>query len=253
LGLAVTRDDYFDRQTALKALFTDSFEAWSNLDLEPADTLLASLVELDRSASFRKALDNRPDLKEARLLIEKSDVAVNFRMNQLFPAVDLIGHYGGQGIDAKSASSAFNEAARFQDPNYFYGVVVAFPLNNQSDRANYQVSKAAREIAELQLKKAEQEILVQVAVWVHRVESRSSQVGYARKARAYAESALAAEEKKLQNGLSTAFVVLQLQGTVTSARNGEIQALADFNNALAQLAFAEGSIMEKHHLNLQLK
>jgi outer membrane protein TolC len=253
LGLSLARDDFFDRQSSLKNLFTDSFEAWANLELDPVDRLEANAVALDRSASFRKALEQRPDLKEARLLVEKSDVVVQFRMNQLFPALDLIGHYGEQTVDAKSAGGAMDEALRFRDPNYFYGVVIAFPLNNLAERANYRASKAARDIAELQLKKAEQEILVQVAVWVHRVESRLVQVSYARKARSFAESALAAEEKKLQNGLSTAFVVLQLQGTVTAARNAEIQALADYNYAVAQLAFAEGSTMEKHHISLQVK
>jgi outer membrane protein TolC len=64
---------------------------------------------------------------------------------------------------------------------------------------------------------------------------------------------LAAEEKKLQNGLSTSFVVLQLQDILTAARTAEIKALADYNKALAQLAFADGSTMEQRHLLLELK
>jgi outer membrane protein TolC len=59
--------------------------------------------------------------------------------------------------------------------------------------------------------------------------------------------------KKLQNGLSTAFFVLQLQETLTAARTAEIQALADYNKIIAQLAFAEATILEKHHLSVDVK
>ena len=41
-------------------------------------------------------------------------------------------------------------------------------------------------------------------------------------------------------GLSTSFIVLQLQETLTAARTAEVQAIADYNKTLAQLAFAEG-------------
>ena len=103
----------------------------------------------------------------------------------------------------------------------------------------------------MQLKKAEQEVLLQVADFVNRVELRFSQVESTRKARTYAEAALAAEEKKLQNGLSTTFVVLQLQETLTAARTAEVAALVDYNRALVQLAFAEGSTLEKHRMKVE--
>jgi outer membrane protein TolC len=252
-ALANAHEDFFDRQNALKNLFTDSFEAWANIDLEPADALEAVAVEPNRSESFRKALKDRPDLAEARLIVERNEVQVHYRLNQLFPSLDLIGHYGSDAVDPDSTRSAINDAIRFRDPSYFYGASVTLPLSNLAERSNYHASKAAKQIAELQVKKAEQDVLMQVSLWVHRVQSRFSQVGYTRKARSYAESALAVEQKKLQNGLSTTFVVLELQESVTSARTAEIQALADYNKALAQLAFSEGSIMERNKLTLDVK
>ena len=113
--------------------------------------------------------------------------------------------------------------------------------------------KANRKIAELQLKRAENEILLQVADFGNRAESRFSLVGSTRQARSYAEAALAAEEKKLRNGYSTSFFVLQLQETLTAARSAEIQALADYNKALAQLAFAEGTTLEKRGISVEVR
>jgi hypothetical protein len=40
---------------------------------------------------------------------------------------------------------------------------------------------------------------------------------------------------------------------LTASRTAEVQALADYNKIIAQLAFAEGSILEKHHLSVEVK
>jgi outer membrane protein TolC len=251
-ALAKAREIYVDRQNTLKAIITDNFREWADLNLELTDALLAVPAELNRSASFQNALKKRPDLQEARLAVQKSAVSVKFQKNQLFPSLDFVGSYGGLGIQP-GLNSAISDTLHFQNPVYFYGAVLSFPLGNLTERNNYRASKAAKQIAELQLKKAEQDVLVQVADYVNQVGSRFPQVGSTHKARTYAEAALAAEEKKLKNGLSTTFMVLQLQETLIAARTAEVQALADYNEALAQLAFAEGSTLEKHHLALEAK
>jgi outer membrane protein TolC len=250
--LTIAREVYGTQQNCLKRLLSDDFREWADYDLQPADVLLALPTDVNRSKSFQRAMKNRPDLIEARLAIEKRAVVVKFQHNQLFPNLDLVGHYGGLGVDADSGH-ALNQAFSFSNPDYFYGVVVSYPLGNTTARGSYRASQAAKQIAELQLKKAEQEVLVQIADYVNRVQSRFSQVGSTRKARSYAEAALAAEQKKLQNGLSTSFFVLQLQETLTAARTAELQALAEYNRTLAQLAFAEGGTLERNHLALEGK
>lgn len=249
-ALSVAREALATRQNAFKALITDSFMEWADLDPMPSDPLSTVKEEINRSESFRRALLGRPDLIQARLAVERSDVSVRFRKNQLFPSLDLLGRYGSYNVE-EHASSAISETARFNDPDYSYGVVLSFPLSNVKERNDYRASKANRWISELQLRKAEQEVLLQVADFVNRVKLRFDQIGSTRKARTYAEVALAAEEKKLQNGLSTTFVVLQLQETLTTARTAEVAALVDYNRALAQLAFAEGSTLEKHRMKVE--
>ncbi len=85
------------RQNSLISLLTDDFKAWSDTDVQPSDSLQAQPVEINRTRSFQSALTNRPDLIEARLSVEKAGVMVKFRLNQLFPSLDLVGGYGGLG------------------------------------------------------------------------------------------------------------------------------------------------------------
>ncbi len=251
-ALTAAREAYVSAQDILKGLVTDDFRSLMDIELVPTDALLALEQTVNRSDSFARAMENRPDLAQARLAVEKSDVAVRFRKNQLFPNLDLVGSYGGIGI-ADPVGISINNALSFNNQEYSYGVVLSFPLSNVSERGYYRASKAARQIAQLELKKAEEGLLLQIADFVNRAQFRFAQVTSTHKARIYAESALAAEVKKLQNGLSTAFFVLQLQETLTAARTAEVQAIADYNKVLAQLSFAEGSILEKNHLSLEVK
>ena len=243
-ALTAAREMFVARQNALKNLLTDNFKDWVDADLEPSETLVAVPAGANRAVSSLYALKTRPDLIEARIAVEKNDALVKFRFNQLLPAIDVIGGYSRQDI-AATVSDTFH----LRDPLYSYGVVLTMPLSNLAERGKYRATKADRQIATLQLKRAEQQVLVEVADVVNRVESRFSQVGSTQKARSYAETALAAEQKKLANGLSTSFIVLQLQETLTAARTAELQALADYNKALAQLTFAEGRSLDKYHLD----
>src|SRR5262249_46336894 len=154
------------RENTLKALLTDDFRSWAETEVQPAETLLAVPVSVTRSESFQRALALRPDLAEARLAVEKAAVNVQFRYNQLFPNLDLVGSFGYQGVES-GFSRAVGDAYMFRGPDYAYGAVVSFPLANISGRNQYKESKAARQLAELQLKKAEQSVFLQVADWVN--------------------------------------------------------------------------------------
>ena len=47
--------------------------------------------------------------------------------------------------------------------------------------------------------------------------------------------------------------MLQLQKNLTAARSDEIRSLADYNEALANLAAKEGSTLERNNINIELK
>jgi len=251
-ALTVAREGYSISQNRLIGLLTDDFRAWVGVDLQPADALEAPPPKLNRSDSFQSALATRPDLLEARLQVQKCGAMVKFRFNQLFPSLDLVGGYGGLGANSDS-SSTMSDAISFRNPEYTYGVVLSFPLYNLSGQNDYRASKAAKKIAELQLQEAEQAVLLEVADCVCHVESCFSQVASTHQAAAYAEQALSAENEKLVNGFTTTFVVLEFQEILTGARTAEIQAKTDYEKSLAQLAFADGTIMQRHHLDLVIK
>jgi HAE1 family hydrophobic/amphiphilic exporter-1 len=74
-----------------------------------------------------------------------------------------------------------------------------------------------------------------------------------KQSRLFAELALEAKQRLLDNGRTTSFEVVQLQRDLTTARLNELAALAQYNQALAQLALDEGTTLERDKLELQIK
>lgn len=239
-----------DQRSALKQLLTDDYRAWIDLDPEPTERLPLLAVVLDRHASWEHALEHRPDLAQLRLQIQTLELNTRFARNQLFPSLDLVGSVGARGVDPDFGPAA-GDVADFRSPAHSYGVVLRVPVGNTTARNQYRANKAAQEQARLQVKKAEQTILLEVDTALSAVESAFKRVNATRQARQFAEAALAAEEKKLRNGTSTSFLVLQFQERLTKARTAEIRALADYNQATARLALTEGRVLEANGLSLE--
>jgi outer membrane protein TolC len=240
------------QENVLKNLITDDYRTLHDVHLVPAETLVAVPAILDLQDSWSKGLSMRPELVQARLDLERDTINVRYTKNQLFPELDLIGQYGYAGAQ-KEYSGAFGQIADRSNPYWYYGASISFPIGNRSASANYKTSKATKAQNELILKQKEQQVLVQIDNTVKLVQSDFERVDATKQAREFAQEALAAEQKKLENGKSTSFFVLQFQRDLTTARFAEVQALANYNNDLAQLALSEGFTLERHHLDVQVK
>lgn len=236
----------------LKQLVNDDFKSWSRQNLEPSDSLNAQSQLFDLQDSWTKGLTMRPDYLQSRLDLEQAGIQLKYNRNQLYPQLDAFGTFGYNG-SGQEFSDALNEVNHRDRPFYVYGGRLVIPLGNGAARNRYNSAKAAREQSVLTLKKMEQDIMIQIDNAIKLAQSNYERIDATRKAREYAEAALAAEEKKLENGKSTSFVVLSLQRDLTSARSDEISALVQYKRSLAQLAQAEGTTLERRKIDLTVK
>lgn len=240
------------QQNALKSLLSENYRDWHGVPLEPSETLSAPPQAFDIQSSWQRGMTQRPDLLQTRLDLERMGLTLRYQRNQLFPQLDLTGSYGHSG-SKKEYSGAFNDIGEGNSPFYSIGGELRIPLGNRTARNNYKISKAQRDQLLLQLKKEEQDIMIAIDDAVKTAQTAFQSVDATHQARLYAEAALDAEQKKLENGKSTSFFVLQLQRDLTFARGAEIRALGDYNKALARLAFTEGATLEKAGLKIDVK
>jgi outer membrane protein len=105
----------------------------------------------------------------------------------------------------------------------------------------------------LSVKRWERDIMKEIDDDIKQAQSSYERVAATRSARGYAEDALSAEQKKLEQGKSTTYTVLQMQRDLTTARGSEIQALATYNKNLSQLSLDEGTTMDRLGISLETK
>jgi outer membrane protein TolC len=239
-------------QRKLKYLLTDQYSKWFDTDIQPTVVLSAPLQSFDLQESWGKGMTERPDLVQARLDVEAQGIQLKYFQNQLYPEVDLIGTYGFNGA-GQEYSDVFAQYSDGNRPFYSYGGQLTMPLSNVGPRNQYKSTKEIMKQTVLKLKQLEQLVMVEIDDQIGVARSDYEQVKAQRQARFFAEAALDAEQKKYAVGKSTTLAVLILQNTLTSDRAAEIRALADYNQALALLAQAEGTTLERNRINIDVK
>lgn len=251
--LLAARIDLQTRQNALKNLITDDYAQWHLTDLTPAEQMIAARESLEVQESWKKGLTRRPEYLNAKVDLEKQDIHLKFFSNQRYPALDLVGSYGQNGLGGALGRAVWDVRPAGENPRYSAGVILSIPLSNREAKNRYAASKVEKQQSLLRLKKLEQDIMVQIDNSVKQVHIEFERIESARKAREYAEAALEAEQTKLANGKSTSFVVLQLQRDLTGARSAEIRAVTDYNKAVAVLAQNEGTTLERNKLAVEFR
>ena len=251
--LIAARTSLAVQENTLKQLLTDDYSAWVPVEVRPTITLTAPIQVLDRQLSWSRGLTQRPDILQSKLNVEQQGIQIKYAFNQLFPELDIIGGYGHNAGGVSEFSEALYQIQQGSRPSYYYGGQLSFPIANIGARSNYRQSKLTQDQLLLTLKKLEQTIMVTIDNDIRQAQSSFQQVAATRAAREYAAQALDAEQKKLESGKSTTYTVLQMQRDLTSAGGNEIQALANYNNALSQLSLDEASTLERLGINLEVK
>ena len=238
------------QQRTLKGLLSDNYKEWENVAIQPTEKLVALPRRFDLQESWRIGLNQRPDLIQQRITVEEQGYRIRYQRNQLFPRLDAVGSAG-----YNSASPTFggylDQLGGRDNPFYSVGAQLSVPLSNKAAREAYKSSKATRAQVGLTLKQKEQNAMIAIENDIASANTKFQQVHATHEATVYAEAALEAEQKKLENGKSTSFIVLQLTKDLTTARSAEISALANYNVALAQLSLDEGSTLDRRHVKLE--
>jgi outer membrane protein TolC len=256
---ASARSDLLTAQAALaaqenviKSLLGLRRGDWIGFTPVPAEPLVAVPENPDVRECWRTALEKRPDMLQAKLKAEAQHLLIKLDFNQLLPEVDVVGGYGRNATEL-TFNNNLETVRQGTYPFYSYGVVLTMPLGNSSARNKYKSDKAGLEQLLLQVKQIELTIIPAIDNDITKIRTDFLKVDSTRQARMYAEEALQAEQTKLQHGKNTSFFVLQAQQTLTARRSDEIQALANYNIDLDQLAFDEGTILDRNHIELRVR
>ncbi len=229
----------------------------------------------DLDNSMAKAMESRSELKGARLDLQNKQLAERVARSAVRPQLDLTAAItpsgnnllGQQVYDYPNPSpppdtlkatrdipggwsDSVTEIPKFHNYDWSVALVFKQPIGNRQAKANYAIASVNREKSDLTLQNVEQTVRVDVRTAVRAVESGAKRVAAARANAVLQQKTVEAEQKKFENGMSTSFEVLRIQTDLSSARLAEIQAVTDYNKALAALERVQGTLLEARGLSL---
>ncbi len=130
--------------------------------------------------------------------------------------------------------------------NFKVGVQISLPLRNRTAEAELGRTLVEGERIGTQREQLEQTIQVDVRNALQGMRSAQARLRAATATREANEQQFASEQRKLDAGQSTTFLVLERQTNLTEARAMELKAQTDLNKAIADLQRATGNAL---HVN----
>jgi HAE1 family hydrophobic/amphiphilic exporter-1 len=127
--------------------------------------------------------------------------------------------------------------------NFRVGVQISLPLRNRTAEAQLGRSLVEGERIGTQREQLEQSIQVEVRNALQSMRSAEARLRASVATREANEQQLASEQRKLDAGQSTTFLVLERQTRLTESRGLELKAQSDLNKAIADLQRATGNAL----------
>ncbi len=212
---------------------------------------------------IQEALQHRPELAQARIDLTNRRISEQSARNAMLPALDLVANYGGAALAGNSNPNcvlggtggppcppqpptgygdAFTSVG--QNPTYFVGFNVNIPIRNRAAQADQIRSELEYRQAEVHVQQLQNQIGIDVRNAQFAVQQNRARVDSAGKQRDYAAQVLDAEQKKLVQGMSTTFNVLQDMSNLSTAENNLVAAMTAYEQSKVQLEVVTGRTLD---------
>jgi outer membrane protein TolC len=239
-----------DQEDQLRRLLNPAEEDLrQDVRLTPLDQPVVTLEPISLQEAIDVAIEQRPEIVQAKKNMETSDLNTKFAKNQILPTLSFQGTMGMVGL-GKDYGDSLNQNFSGDYYNYGAGLVLSYPLGNRSAWSTYSKRQLEAMNAEASLVSVRQQIIVGVREAVRRVQTDFMRIETTRSARIMAEKQLQAEQERLKVGLSTTRFVLDFQRDLATAQGNELRATVDYNKSLSNLARHKATTLDRYNLQL---
>ncbi|MFA5203881.1 MAG: TolC family protein [Lentisphaeria bacterium] len=194
------------------------------------------------------ALRMRPELNQARLLIQRQVLEVVKTKNGLLPKMDAFLTLGKSGYADSFTGSLHGDQGDGYD--LAAGVTLQYPLFNRQAQADHRRARLARDQAREALVNLTQLVQVDVRTAYVEVQRVNAQLEATRQTRRLQEEKLRAEQEKFRNGKSTSLLVGQVQRDLLESQISEARTRAECFKALVRLFRLDGSLLSRRGLDV---
>lgn len=259
-------------------------DVWNEaiVPVEPVETAVP-LITLGEAMEI--ALDNRPELELNKAQKDINAVEQRFFREQKKPQIDLIASVTENGIGGSSNpnfSPTFPTACTVDPaspacaqqqanlavltgtpyrgvftnryPTFRVGVQFSLPLfGDKTAQANLGRSLVEAERLDTQREQIEQGIQVEVRNALQALRTAEARLRSAAIARENSVKQLESEQRKLDEGQSDVYRVLERQTALAAARSNELRQRTELNKAIAELNRATGNTLAANNVETKLR
>jgi len=245
---------------------TDDDPAVLNARLIPTDSIDVPAADENRPLQelITQAFANRPDLTQAGVQVENTQISLQGSRNGLRPEIDVVGVAQNNALAGQlnplapaiespligGYGNALEQLAARNYPTYGAGLNITLPLRNriaQADVARDEIQLRQSQVLLQQLRKQAQ-LEVEDAL----VAMRRARASYeaALQTQALQQESLDTEQAKFEVGASTSFFIIQYESYLAQARSTVVVAKSAYLKARAALERATGTILEDNHVSM---
>ena len=256
-----------DAEDRLRALLNLDPSEWDR-PIVPTDPVEYTALQVSPTAAVARALELRPELRQAALTTDTRRVQYVYARNQVLPQVDFNIDYSASGVAGRTPildpvtgqptgrfnstgyTDALTQVFGNDFPSWTFGLQLGVPITNIGARAEARRAELDLQSSRTSLDQTRQNITIAVRAAARDVETTSRTIVASRTAREAAERNLEAERRRYENGMTTNFQVLQIQQQLSDARVRELQALVGYNQAVANYHRQVGDILEARNITI---
>ena len=217
------------------------------------------------------AIAGRQEIQQARINLDSQKIATTGTRSNLLPSLTAFADVNNAGLAGTpnplcpvgvtfcqplpyfvgGAGNLFGQIFRRDFPNYSAGFSLNIPFRNRAAQADYVDDMLTLRQTELQLKKAENDVKVQVRNAVISLQQARARYENAVASRKLAEQTLEAEQMRFKFGESTIATVVQSQRDLATNQTAEIQSIANYTHAKIAFDQALGRTLEVNHVSIE--
>ncbi|MGC2401289.1 MAG: TolC family protein [Acidobacteriaceae bacterium] len=224
----------------------------------PQEQIEAPFPEL-----VKRALETRPDVRQARLQVINGERQVRGAANAAKPEVDLYGTYelrgvvmpgltaiGGNPLTGNTLLNSVPTGGTRSSTVYEAGLQFSLPVQNRVAEANLGADRALLRQQQLRVTQLESQVAAEVRNAITALNAAKSAASAATTARALQARLLAAAQESFQAGYTTNISVIEQQTYLAQAETTEVVAKAAWLKAAAQFDRVLGQTLEKDGISL---
>jgi outer membrane protein len=208
-------------------------------------------MQVDVDAAIRRALSERTDLQTIKQTLEENAITYKYLNDQLRPQADLGVSYGTAGVGGTQLgrtsiggvtsepipggiTDAFSSLFARTYPSWTVGLTLSYPLGQSAQEASVARAKVTMSQIDTQIKQAELQVATDVTNDATAIRNAIEAAQAAEVSVGLSQRQLDAEQSKMEVGMSTNYNVVLAQQALSTARQSQLRAIANYREALVE-------------------